>query len=117
MCRQNFRAIKTNVAITEKEIAVGAVLLSHNITSNVYNQEFGRSDYRFMHKQTKCTTQLAAENAEQCAVFLFSYVRGFVLNHLHIQPSIYLYRVKLSPKRLIDMVELNPQSTATSMII
>jgi len=71
MCRQYFRTIKTNVAISEKEIAVRAVLLSHNITSNVYNQEFGRSDFLFMHKQTKCTTQLAAEYAEQYAVFFY----------------------------------------------
>jgi len=71
MCRHYFQTIKTTVAISEKETAVRAFLLSHDITSNVYNQEFARSDFRFMHKQTKHTTQLAVEYAEQYAVFYY----------------------------------------------
>jgi hypothetical protein len=88
MCCLHFEAIKTAVAISEKEI-VRAFLLSRDMTSNVYNQELGRSDFGFMHKQTKRTTQLAVEYA----VFLFFCARGFILNHLHIHSSfIYLYR-------------------------
>ena len=34
MCRQYFQAIKTTVAISEKEIGVRALLLSHNISRN-----------------------------------------------------------------------------------
>jgi hypothetical protein len=42
MCRQHFQAIKTTAATSEKETAIQAFFLGHDITSNVYNQEFGR---------------------------------------------------------------------------